>query len=1210
MSDETRVTLPASAGMLPEWARARGVEDLLDEPLEEIAEFTPDYRSRITILTAGSSLTIREGVMGTPHRSSILVFERNNLLRAACSFLLYCASRRELETRRTTLWKSPPSHPALAPLSVRLHELLALMRRDPEVWKTLLFDKATVAVRELPPVAEYIWSSPRGGGFVGSSATCMIDLIGSHGAVPLWNCTCQATRRTFGPCVHLRAATEWLLDALHDENNSLHEQLVEVLGMPMWQGIVRALDQAVPPAGQIEATERAAWRLRKDEASDWFVEPLIQTRKPGRAWSRGRVAAASDLFNRPGRWADEDRAPIERLEVLIARRAARTDFGELLETLCGHPRVLLHQTPGLAIEVRREEVRVGLRPCPAGGLEFGIAFASRVLWGVELEACRAGQRHLVLVDEQARVCHLGVVPEALAAAVSVFTLARGESVPTEALGPALGVMARLAEHAEIEVDPALGGESVALGPEPTIRLAPLPVSGLDVRVVVRAPGHAAWPPGEGPRALLRREGERVVQVVRNLEGERRAAEALLGRLQMPATAGRGAWHFELDELDAALDLLAAIEDLGEQVQVEWAEEGAWKVGRASLGSLKVRVSRRGSLFGVDGDVEVDGEKIPLAALIDAVRRGERYVRLGPGRFARIEQELRRRLESASRLAVGDGHGKVAVGALGATRLREILGDDVALTGDRAYADLLRRVKAAGRLAPELPRGLEVELRGYQVEGFQWMARLASWQAGMVLADDMGLGKTVQTLALLLHRVTQGPALVVAPTSVCAGWRAEAQRFAPNLDVILYRGPARRDSLDRLGPGVVLVASYDTVALDIESLAKIPFATFVLDEAQVVKNALTQRARAVRRLSADLAIALTGTPIENHLGELWSIVRIVSPGLFGSWDHFRERFAVPIERRQDQAALEDLRMTLRPFLLRRTKAAVAPELPPRTEVVRWVTLSGAEREIYQAARREALEGLAAGGGNGGRFEILAAITRLRLLACHPRLVDPSTPVRSAKLETAVRMIGELVETGQRALVFSQFTSHLALVREELDRRGIAYLYLDGSTPPEARDRAVKAWQEGGRALFLLSLKAGGRGLNLMGADCVLHLDPWWNPAVEDQATDRTHRIGQDRPVTVVRLITRGTIEEAVLDLHGAKRELASSVLAGTAAVASVSAEDLVELIRGAVPALAGEDTPESEEDGDTLDDAIGSGGELENPGIPDDVGTIDDNDTIE
>jgi SNF2 family DNA or RNA helicase len=330
---------------------------------------------------------------------------------------------------------------------------------------------------------------------------------------------------------------------------------------------------------------------------------------------------------------------------------------------------------------------------------------------------------------------------------------------------------------------------------------------------------------------------------------------------------------------------------------------------------------------------------------------------------------------------------------------------------------------------------------------------------------------------------------------------------------------------------------------------------------MVKNARTKRARAVASVDTGFRVALSGTPVENRLGELFSLFKLVAPGLLGRWARFRGRFAVPIERYEDEARAAALRALVAPFMLRRTKAEVASELPARTEVVHMIELSPAEQDLYDAAVRTAQRavGRRRRGENVESVHILAELTRLRQLACHPRLVVEDERLESSKLHALLRLLDDVLPRGHRALLFSQFTRHLALVREALVEAGIAHLYLDGATPGAERSRLVERFQGGEGQVFLISLKAGGTGLNLTAADYVVHMDPWWNPAAEDQASDRAHRLGQERPLTIVKLVAQGTIEEKVLGLHEHKRRLADAVLEGTSSVAPLDAEALEALL---------------------------------------------------
>jgi SNF2 family DNA or RNA helicase len=429
---------------------------------------------------------------------------------------------------------------------------------------------------------------------------------------------------------------------------------------------------------------------------------------------------------------------------------------------------------------------------------------------------------------------------------------------------------------------------------------------------------------------------------------------------------------------------------------------------------------------------------------------------------------------------------------------------------------------------------------------------------------MGLGKTLQALAVMLTTAARGPCLVIAPTSVCLNWEAEARRFAPSLRTVKLENGDREKIVQDLQPFDLLVVSYGL--LQQEKVAQLlcarHFATIVLDEAQAIKNLATKRSQAAMELKADFRLITTGTPVENHLGELWNLFRFINPGLLGSLPTFNETFAVPIEKNQDRNARQRLKKLVQPYILRRTKSQVLDELPPRTDILLQVDLSPEESAFYEALRRNALERLAAeeGDSQGRHLRVLAEIMRLRQACCHPKLVSPEISLDSAKLALFGEIVEDLRANGHKALVFSQFTRHLDLIRQYLDGQSIRYQYLDGGTPPKERQARVNAFQQGEGDLFLISLKAGGLGLNLTAADYVIHMDPWWNPAVEDQASDRAHRIGQQRPVTVYRLIARHTIEEKIVALHRTKRGLADSLLEGADMSGKMTADELLQLIR--------------------------------------------------
>lgn len=469
-----------------------------------------------------------------------------------------------------------------------------------------------------------------------------------------------------------------------------------------------------------------------------------------------------------------------------------------------------------------------------------------------------------------------------------------------------------------------------------------------------------------------------------------------------------------------------------------------------------------------------------------------------------------------------------------------------------------------------PPGFRAALRPYQLAGLAWLDFLRRFRFGGVLADDMGLGKTVQLLAFLAREKAEGrlaqPALVVCPTSVAPNWTSEAARFAPSLSTVMLARGDRSEALASLGSRDLVVTNYALLLRDLDELARQRWSVVAFDEAQWLKNSASQGFRAAGRLKADLRLALSGTPVENHLGELKALFDLALPGLLGSDREFTERFRHPIERHQDEAATDALRRRIRPFLLRRTKAEVASELPPRTTIERRIELGEAQRDLYESIRaqmesrvRELLAGAGAGAGGGAGLAVIDALLKLRQVCCDPALLgdEAGGATASAKREALLEFLPTLIEEGRAVLLFSQFTSMLDLIERDLDERGIAFARLDGNTADRARP--VQRFQSGEVPLMLVSLKAGGVGLNLTRADTVILYDPWWNPAAEAQAIDRAHRIGQDKPVFVYELIACGTVEEKMQTLKARKRALAEAIVEhADEPTAALSPEELVAL----------------------------------------------------
>jgi superfamily II DNA or RNA helicase len=643
-----------------------------------------------------------------------------------------------------------------------------------------------------------------------------------------------------------------------------------------------------------------------------------------------------------------------------------------------------------------------------------------------------------------------------------------------------------------------------------------------------------------------------------------------------STSPRPAAHALLADLQVVYfceQVLPQLEAAGVEVSIEGERLDYRRVDTDPLVELStVERDESSDWFDLKIQVSLDGEAIPFDALFTALTRGDEYLILDTGVYLPLDRpsfaRLRSLIEEARALQEHEGP------ALRISKFQAGLWEELLHLGtvidqsDRWAKTVGGLINVTGVDPVEVPETLRAQLRPYQVEGYQWLSFLWSHGLGGILADDMGLGKTLQALALVckarIEEPDAPPFLVLAPTSVVSNWASEAARFAPGLKVVaIGESEAKRAHglADLVAGADVVVTSYTLLRIDFESYLGLEWTGMFLDEAQFVKNHRAKTYQCVRRLPAPFKLAITGTPLENSLMDLWSLLSITAPGLFPHPERFTEFYRRPIERGGDPDLLAQLRRRIRPLMLRRTKDKVATELPPKQEQVIDVVLQPRHMKIYQThlqRERQKILGLLED-VDKNRFTILSSLTLLRQLSLDASLVDDRyAGVPASKIEVLVEHLDELVAEGHRALVFSQFTSFLGRVKDRLDAAGIGYAYLDGST--RDRGRVVEDFKSGDKSVFLISLKAGGFGLNLTEADYCFVLDPWWNPAAEAQAVDRTHRIGQTETVMVYRLVAQGTIEEKVMELKARKEELFKSVMGDDAlSRAALSADEIRELI---------------------------------------------------
>ena len=614
--------------------------------------------------------------------------------------------------------------------------------------------------------------------------------------------------------------------------------------------------------------------------------------------------------------------------------------------------------------------------------------------------------------------------------------------------------------------------------------------------------------------------------------------------------------------------LSALSELGEVMLSDRLRQ----ISVRPAPKLSVRATVKSNLL----DVELGASGLSaadLAIYLDSYKRHQTFARLTSGDIVRLDEGARAAFGLAEDLGVDavdllDG---VSLPASSTLFVDSMLTRTPALEADRdaAFRRTVERLDTLGKMDFTVPASLKATLRGYQVDGYQWLGSLEHLGLGGILADDMGLGKTLQMIAHILARVEAGdtkPTLVVCPASLVYNWAAELERFAPSLDVCAIVGAKaqRRVQIAGAAEHNVVVTSYDLMRRDIDEYVEQDFARVVLDEAQYIKNPLTQVARAAKRLPAGVRFALTGTPIENRLSELWSIFDFLMPGLLGTRDSFAKRFESPVEHAEGDSAAR-LQALVSPFVLRRVKEDVVADLPEKIEDTVMAQLTGEQRKLYLANQdriAQQVQHREAGEFKKDKLKVLAELTKLRQICCDPHLHYADYKAGSAKLDTCMELVHGALDGGHRILLFSQFTGMLDIIGKRLAKEDIAFLKLTGASSKESRAKMVAQFQAGEVPVFLISLKAGGVGLNLTAADVVIHYDPWWNVAAQDQATDRAHRIGQQHAVTVYKLIAKDTIEERIMQMQESKRDLVNSVLGGDGISSALfTREDVLALLGG-------------------------------------------------
>jgi hypothetical protein len=905
---------------------------------------------------------------------------------------------------------------------------------------------------------------------------------------------------------------------------------------------------------------RMIWVIR---LMDQHIEliPKVQKRmrsgiwSPGKALSLGRIFSYSQLDY----MTRQDQALCSSIQkVKLNSRVFQYffDWDKALPALVDHPLVFLVDQPDFPIKIILGEPKILVKTLDSA---FIMKFSPKMI------------EHRIAVTQETPSRMSIVCLSAEQQRIARILGDKGLIVPAAARKEFLNAIAALSSVITVHSDiSGVTASIIEIEPDclPHVHLTSC-ASGFRVEFFARpfVRGELKLKPGEGAERIITDIDGQSYQIQRNLAQELENAENVAANCQTLSQIPHPNWQWLIPDPHDFLDILLELNILKQQnrVIVEWPEGEKLRITREmSVSDLRVRIKGKSGWFEISGQLVVDDtlalEIKDLIAMIPQIQK--RFLPLGAGQFLALTDDLKNHLKAISTFTELKNralqfHPTAALALDGLTK------NLTRLETDENWRIQLDRIKSCSTHIPQIPKELKAALRQYQVEGYTWLSRLSFWGVGACLADDMGLGKTMQVLAIILERAPNGPSLVIAPASVCLNWFDEIHRFAPTLNVVRLEDRHREKAVQGLKPFDVLVISYGMLMHESALLSSRTWETVVLDEAQVIKNIKAKRSRAAMSLKGKFRIITTGTPIENHLGELYTLFNFINPGLLGSPRHFFNTFAEPIEKQKNSETRDLLKKIIQPFMLRRMKSQVLSELPPLTEIVLNVDFYPGEAAFYESLRKNALKQLKSsltGKGGDCQFRVFGEIAKLRQSCCHSRLVQPASQIPSAKLDLFEDLISDLLENHHKVLVFSQFVGYLTLIRELLDHKRIRYRYLDGRTAMRDRKFEIDAFQAGDGEVFLISLKAGGLGLNLTSADYVIHMDPWWNPAVEDQASDRAHRIGQERPVTVYRLVTRNTIEEKIIALHQHKRNLAGALLEGGDISGRISAEELLMLIQ--------------------------------------------------
>lgn len=958
------------------------------------------------------------------------------------------------------------------------------------------------------------------------------------------------------------------------EKNDLYEELRSSLNVvspvvygdtrkPLWQTVLdklmHAYSNVVVPVEKKEPQKRFIYYLKVEkENEDYSFQPVIQKSTDGVHWTERRNISLKNFIMNSDSYSELDKKIALKVRTYENSYLPYTQVYELkgrdvMELLVDHPHVYFSEEDLIPIQIKREEFRIHVTQTDK---EFEIS--SNFPFNCNIH-------HISVVQEHSHLFKVFRLKNRQRELVRSFRICH--IFPNEAESTLTKILDKICHHTvvmchncellsnkiqEIESDSLITARISPLGKGFTVKLFVTPL-GIDGPHLV---------PASGTIDIIASINGKRARTKRDFSKEEEHLSAVKSIIEKSAELDLDNDVYLVPSVSDCLQLLESFYLAKESCRIEWPDGVQLEISSyLDTPDFTLSVNKIRSWFEVDADMVISEDRtISITELLSRLHAGGgRYIQIGKTEYIAISEHLRRILFQLEEIGTTDNK-KLRIPQLAFPVLQDFEEQGLEIVGNKEYIKFLQRIRQSAEKKHSIPSGLQGTLRDYQREGFLWMCRLSDWGAGCCLADDMGLGKTVQAITLLLSRRSKGASIVISPVALVKNWENEIKQFAPTLNThLLNDKKLDRESLfDTLGNRDVVIASYGIMISEFETIGLQEWNTIILDEAHVIKNKDTKIFNLAAELKGDFRVLLSGTPIQNNLSELWPLFHFCNPGLLGTYAEFHKKFISPLEKGENQdLIISSIKKVISPFILRRTKNEVLSELPAKSESVIPIQLSEDEMSLYEAIRKNTLSRLES--DELTTVETLAELMKLRQVACNPRLLDPDTHIESSKLTTLLSIVDNIITYKHRALIFSQFTSHLALVKQALDERGTEYLYYDGSLTTRERNRIIKEFQTGYSPLFLISLKAGGFGLNLTAADYVIHLDPWWNPAVEDQASDRAVRIGQKNPVTIIKLVAQHTIEEKILQMHETKRLLVDSLFSGAANSMKLTKEDLLQLL---------------------------------------------------